>query len=83
VFGNGLHFDGIDDYVNAGNSTSLNFTTAMTAGAWIKTTDSMPTLSVKDMTLKNNSIFISAEASSCLRFSRRKCLDWAITVHRS
>ncbi len=34
--GNALKFDGIDDYVNCGNDSSLNVTSQMTIEAWIK-----------------------------------------------
>jgi len=30
-----LNFDGIDDYVNCGNNSNLNFTTNFTIGAWM------------------------------------------------
>ncbi|MFZ3077761.1 MAG: LamG domain-containing protein, partial [Candidatus Aenigmatarchaeota archaeon] len=36
-FGKGLLFDGADDYVDAGNGTSLNITDAITVSAWVKT----------------------------------------------
>ncbi len=32
-------FDGSDDYVNAGNNSSLNFTNSLTIAAWVKTND--------------------------------------------
>jgi hypothetical protein len=32
----GVDFDGVDDYVNAGNNSSLNITNALTVEAWIK-----------------------------------------------
>lgn len=35
--GDSLEFDGIDDYVDCGNHTSLNITEAITIEAWIKT----------------------------------------------
>jgi len=35
VIGNALAFDGVDDYVNAGNAASLNITNAITIEAWI------------------------------------------------
>jgi len=34
-FGNGINFDGVNDYVDAGNDASLNITNAITVGAWI------------------------------------------------
>jgi len=34
--GQALKFDGVDDYVDAGNSPSLQFDTALTVEAWIK-----------------------------------------------
>ncbi len=34
--GGGLQFDGKDDYINAGNGTSLNVTNAVTMEAWVK-----------------------------------------------
>jgi len=36
MFGNALAFDGVDDYVNAGNDASLNITKEITISAWIK-----------------------------------------------
>ncbi len=36
MFGNALAFDGVNDYVSAGNSPSLNITDALTIEAWIK-----------------------------------------------
>ncbi len=36
-FGNATSFDGVDDYVNAGNGASLDITSAITIGAWIYT----------------------------------------------
>ncbi len=38
VIGNALQFDGVDDYVNAGNDASLNITSSFSATAWIKPT---------------------------------------------
>jgi hypothetical protein len=35
-FGNGINFDGINDYVDCGNDTSLNITDAITIEAWAK-----------------------------------------------
>ncbi len=35
--GNALSFDGVDDYVNVGNGSSLNITNAVTLEAWVKT----------------------------------------------
>ncbi|VVB89275.1 Concanavalin A-like lectin/glucanases superfamily protein [uncultured archaeon] len=35
MFGNALSFDGVNDYLNAGNSSSLNVTDATTVEAWI------------------------------------------------
>ncbi|MFZ3077775.1 MAG: LamG domain-containing protein, partial [Candidatus Aenigmatarchaeota archaeon] len=35
-FGNGLRFDGTNDYVDAGNGASLNITSAITISAWVK-----------------------------------------------
>ncbi|MGH9844866.1 MAG: LamG-like jellyroll fold domain-containing protein [Blastocatellia bacterium] len=34
--GNGLSFDGVNDYVNLGNPTHLRFTDAITLSAWVK-----------------------------------------------
>jgi flagellin-like protein len=39
VFGNALDFDGVDDYVNCGSSSSLNSPLAMTISAWYFPTD--------------------------------------------
>ena len=36
VFANGTNFDGVNDYVNAGNNPSLDITNAITISAWIK-----------------------------------------------
>ena len=36
VTGKCLKFDGVDDYVDAGNDASLNITEAITVGAWVK-----------------------------------------------
>ena len=38
-FGSALDFDGTGDYVNLGDSPSLNFSTSLSAFAWIKTSD--------------------------------------------
>ncbi len=38
-FGNALRFDGIDDYVNAGDVTALNNASAFTIEGWINQTD--------------------------------------------
>ena len=35
VFGAGLKFDGVDDYINCGNDPSLNITDAITIEAWV------------------------------------------------
>ncbi len=35
-FGKGLQFDGVDDYVDAGNGTILNITDVITVAAWAK-----------------------------------------------
>ncbi|MFC1658220.1 LamG domain-containing protein [Candidatus Omnitrophota bacterium] len=35
-YGNSLSFDGVDDYVNCGNDTSLNLTAALTLELWVK-----------------------------------------------
>ncbi|MFZ3077801.1 MAG: LamG domain-containing protein [Candidatus Aenigmatarchaeota archaeon] len=35
-FGSGLLFDGTNDYIDAGNASSLNITNAITMGVWIK-----------------------------------------------
>jgi len=35
-YGSALSFDGVNDYVNAGNDVSLNITTAITVSAWVK-----------------------------------------------
>ena len=35
-FGNALHFDGVNDYVDAGNTSSLNITGNLTVEAWVK-----------------------------------------------
>ncbi|MDD4062228.1 MAG: LamG domain-containing protein [Candidatus Pacebacteria bacterium] len=37
VSGGALDFDGVDDYVNAGNDASLQLTNQMTISSWIKT----------------------------------------------
>ena len=80
VFGNGLHFDGIDDYVNAGNSTSLNFTTAMTAGAWIKTTDSNANIISKGYDFKEQfNFYISGGQLVVYGSHDGSAWDWAIT----
>lgn len=36
-FGGGVRFDGVDDYVDCGNDSSLNVTDAITIEAWVKT----------------------------------------------
>ena len=36
--GNALSFDGVDDYVSVPHNSSLNFSTAVTLEAWLKTT---------------------------------------------
>ncbi len=41
-YGSALSFDGINDYVNAGNGASLNITGAITIEAWIKPTANNP-----------------------------------------
>jgi len=38
-YGSALSFDGADDYVDAGNDSSLNATDAITVGAWVNPTD--------------------------------------------
>jgi lysophospholipase L1-like esterase len=35
-FGNALHFDGVNDYVDTGNASSLNITGNITIEAWVK-----------------------------------------------
>ncbi|MFH1656921.1 MAG: LamG-like jellyroll fold domain-containing protein [bacterium] len=35
IFGQALEFDGIDDYINCGSSTSLNITDEITIEAWV------------------------------------------------
>ncbi|MBU4298720.1 LamG domain-containing protein, partial [Patescibacteria group bacterium] len=37
-FGGAFEFDGVDDYVDAGNAASLNTPKAITVEAWVKTT---------------------------------------------
>jgi len=44
--GTAIHFDGVDDWIDCGNDTSLNITEAITVEAWIKA----------DTVLHNNSI---------------------------
>lgn len=45
IINNALSFDGVDDYVNAGNDSSLNFTSEdFSIGLWIKTSDGGGTL---------------------------------------
>ncbi|NLH16895.1 MAG: LamG domain-containing protein [Phycisphaerae bacterium] len=39
VFGQAIRFDGIDDYVNCGNSPLFNITSQITLTAWVKTND--------------------------------------------
>ncbi len=39
-YGTAIAFDGTNDFVNAGNATSLNITGAMTIEAWVKTSTS-------------------------------------------
>jgi prepilin-type N-terminal cleavage/methylation domain-containing protein len=36
VMGNALSFDGVDDYIDCGNDSSLNITDAITIEAWVK-----------------------------------------------
>ncbi|MBN65615.1 MAG: hypothetical protein CMA74_04380, partial [Euryarchaeota archaeon] len=36
VWGNGLNFDGVNDYVEIADDDALDFTTAMSVGAWFK-----------------------------------------------
>ena len=43
-FGNGLNFDGINDYVDAGSGESLDITDAITIEAWINPAVVAPTL---------------------------------------
>ncbi|GIW68366.1 MAG: hypothetical protein KatS3mg099_314 [Candidatus Parcubacteria bacterium] len=38
MLGQGIELDGVNDYINAGNDTSLNFTGAFTVAAWVRTT---------------------------------------------
>jgi len=38
-YGMALQLDGVDDYVNCGNSTSLDITEEITLSAWVKTSD--------------------------------------------
>ncbi|RME30211.1 LamG domain-containing protein [Candidatus Parcubacteria bacterium] len=38
VLGQGVELDGVNDHINAGNDTSLNFTGAFTVAAWVRTT---------------------------------------------
>ncbi|MBU4331600.1 LamG domain-containing protein, partial [Patescibacteria group bacterium] len=40
--GGGCEFDGVDDYVNAGNGASLGFTSSFTVGGWMKIKDTNP-----------------------------------------
>jgi hypothetical protein len=35
-FNSSLNFDGTDDYINAGNSSSLNISNALSVGGWVK-----------------------------------------------
>lgn len=39
-FGKGLTFNGVDNYVDAGNGASLNITSAITVSAWVKSAQS-------------------------------------------
>jgi len=41
--GQALNFDGVNDYVNAGNGASLNITDAITLSAWVKIIGAQPT----------------------------------------
>ena len=41
--GQALKFDGVNDYVNAGNGASLNITDAITLSAWVKIIGAQPT----------------------------------------
>jgi hypothetical protein len=38
-YGHALHFDGVDDYVDCGNGSSLDLTSAVTLEAWLKLAD--------------------------------------------
>lgn len=38
-FGGAMQFDGVDDYINAGNSTSIQLTSQGTLSAWVKFTN--------------------------------------------
>ena len=40
-FGGGLQSDGVDDYVNCGNDSSLDITDAITISAWVKTSSTL------------------------------------------
>lgn len=53
-FSNGGTFDGVDDYVSVGASTSLSFTTAMSASAWVNLSSSKPIAGVVGKWAGNN-----------------------------
>ena len=40
-YGSGISFDGVDDYIDAGDSTSLNITNVLTIESWVKLANSV------------------------------------------
>ena len=62
--------DGVDDYVDCGNPASLQFTGAMTASVWIKTTDSSSAEFIigKDSISTNTRSFLLYRSGNNARF---------------
>ena len=55
-FGNGLQFDGVNDYVDAGNANSLN-PTFITISAWVKTSNTATFQNIVEKTNSTSSGF--------------------------
>jgi len=63
----GIKFDGVDDYVDAGNNASLDITSAVTIGAWINPTVSGSSvyraiLAKRSLTSTNYELYLKNDA---------------------
>ena len=63
-FGKGLQFDGVNDYVDAGNAASLNITDAITVAAWAKPITPEGISNYATIVSRNNLLFRTREGAA-------------------
>ncbi len=65
----GLYFDGVGDYVNAGNNASLNIINNISISAWIKTSNTSQDIIFKGVQASNRRDYNLFVSFSAARFS--------------